>query len=73
MQVNQTRGQTIEERLLQADICRANSEMLLFITLFGNATLKQMAKKELSKRVCCHENEIDYCGADSELRIVAIC
>ena len=74
MQISQTTPrQMVEERLLQADILRANSEMLLFITLFGNVRLKQLAKAELSKRACCHEDDIDYCGANRDLSIVANC
>ena len=73
MQIYQTSRQEVEERLLQADIRRANSEMLLFITLFGNANLRQLAKTELSKRACCQEDEIDYCVADRDLSIVANC
>jgi hypothetical protein len=66
-----TPRQIVEERLMQADIRRANSELLLFATLFGTARLKQMAKAELSKRACCHNDEIDYCGADRDFSIVA--
>jgi hypothetical protein len=74
MQIRQmTPRQIVEERLLQADIRGANSELLLFVTLFGTARLKQMAKAELNKRACRHEDEIDYCGADRDLSIVANC
>lgn len=59
------------EKRLQADIRRTNSELLLFITLFGDAKHKQLAKTELSKRACCDEHEIDYCGADRDLSLVA--
>jgi hypothetical protein len=74
MQTYETMTQeSVAERLLQADIRRTNSEMLLFITIFGNAKLKQLAKAELSKRACCHEDQIDYGGVNRELNIVANC
>jgi len=74
MQIRESMAQeAVAEKLLQADIARANSEMLLFITLFGNAGLKQLAKTELSRRTCCDEHEIDYCSAERELNIVANC
>ena len=58
------------KRLLLADIRGAHSEMLLFITLFGTAELKQLAKAELSKRNGCDEDESSHHLAFS---IVANC
>jgi hypothetical protein len=60
----------ISKRLLQADIRGAHSETLLFITLFGTADLKQLAKAELSKRNRFDENESSHHLAFS---IVANC
>jgi hypothetical protein len=63
----------VSKRLLHADIRGAHSEMLLFITLFGNAELKQLAKEELSKRTCHDEDEIGHYVADHNFSIVANC
>jgi hypothetical protein len=65
-----TMREKVAKRLLQADIRGAHSEMLLFITLFGTAELKQLAKAELSKRNGGDEDESSHHLAFS---IVANC
>ena len=68
-----TMREKIAKRLLQADIRGAHSEMLLFITLFGTAELKQLAKAELSKRTSHAEEDIGNCIADHNFSIAASC
>jgi hypothetical protein len=40
----------VTEAMLKADIRQANYEMLLFITVFGDQKLKELAKAELQLR-----------------------
>jgi hypothetical protein len=68
-----TMRERVSKRLLQADIRGAHSEMLLFITLFGTAELKQLAKAELSKRTSHDEEDIGNYVADHNFSIVANC
>jgi len=43
--------QSVNDRLLEKDIARSDSEMLLFMMIFGTENIIHLAKRELSKRI----------------------
>ena len=53
------------DRLLENDIARSDSEMLLFMTVFGNESIRRLAKKELSQRTGRFEDDYDYAPEDA--------
>jgi hypothetical protein len=66
--------QSVTDRLLEKDIARSDSEMLLFMTVFGTESIRQMAKRELSQRTGRFDDDYDYSHAfDREINIVAAC
>ena len=65
---------SIADRLLEKDIARSDSEMLLFMTVFGTESIKHLAKRELSQRTGQIDDNFDYSHAfDRDINIVAAC